>query len=74
MSGSVSPPTVPAAWPPRLTPEQACAFAGVNREMLRRLRQLRKIAFYRIGHRSVAYDRDSMANWLLARKVEALPS
>ena len=63
----------PAAWPPRLTPDQASAFSGgLSPEQLRRLRRERAVVFYRLGHRSVAYDRDSLANWLLARRVECL--
>lgn len=63
---------IPATWPPRLKPAQAMAFAALSKDQLRRLRQSREVVFYRLGHRSVAYDRDSLANWLLTRRVESL--
>ena len=59
-------------WPPRLTPDQAKAFSGLSSEQLRRIRRGREIVFYRLGHRSVAYDQQSLAAWLAARRVEAL--
>ncbi len=67
-------PMIPTTWPPRLTPAQAQTFAALSHDQLRRLRRERAVVFYRLGHRSVAYDRDSLANWLLGRRVEALPT
>lgn len=57
--------------PARLTEEQAREYIGCSRETLKRLRQTRKIRFYRLGHRSISYDRESLDRFLAERRIEA---
>lgn len=62
----------PIMWPPRLRPDQACAYLGVTVHQLKRLRANRLIRFYKITRRSVSYDRDSCAKYLESRCMPAL--
>lgn len=57
---------------PRLNEPQARAFTGMSPQHLKSLRRARAIRFYRVGHRTVVYDRDSLAAWLAVRAVEPL--
>ena len=58
--------------PTRLTEEQAQSYLGCGPHFLRRLRQQRRIRFYKLGHRSLSYDRGDLDSFLDARKVEAV--
>jgi hypothetical protein len=57
---------------PRLNESQARAFTGMTPQQLKSLRRSRAVRFYRVGHRTVVYDRDSLAAWLAVRVVEPL--
>jgi len=59
--------------PTRLTAEQAEQYIGTTAEGLKRLRQRRAIRFYRHGHRSVSYDRESIDQYLKSIAVEPMP-
>lgn len=60
--------------PARLTPRQAMAYIGGSESILRTLRESRKVKYYRIGHRTVSYDRASLDAYLKARVVEGITS
>jgi hypothetical protein len=55
--------------PPRMRPDQARAFLGVTEHQLKRLRQQRRIRFYKLSERSLSYDSNSLAAFLAAREV-----
>ena len=57
---------------PRLNETQARTFSGMTPQQLKTLRRARAIRFYRVGHRTIVYDRDSLAAWLAVRAVEPL--
>ena len=59
-------------YPPRLSPQRAKEFSGLSEQQLKALRRSRAVRFYRTGHRSVVYDRDSLAAWLETRAIEPL--
>lgn len=65
-------PRITESFPPRLSPEQAERFTGMSPRKLKRLRQARAVKFYRAGHRTIVYDRDSLQRWLASREVPAL--
>ena len=50
--------------PPRLTEEQALKYVPCTRDKLKALRQKRQVRYFRIGHRSVVYDRESIDDYL----------
>ena len=50
--------------PPRLSQLQAERYLGCTPELLKRLRQARKVKCYRLGHRSISYDRASLDAYL----------
>ncbi len=56
--------------PSRLTEEQARKYIPATKNKLKRLRQERRIKFYRIGHRSLVYDRASIDEYLDDVRVE----
>ncbi len=56
--------------PSRLTEEQARKYIPASKDKLKRLRQERRIKFYRIGHRSLVYDRASIDDYLEDVRVE----
>lgn len=58
--------------PSRLTQQQACEYIGCNREYLKRLRRERKVRFFRLGHRTISYDRSSLDRFLKDRVHETL--
>ena len=60
-------------FPPRLSPALAERFTGLTSRQLKGLRERRAVRFYRLGRRTLVYDRDSLAALLAARMVEALP-
>ena len=62
----------PKEYPPRLPPSLALQFSGLTPHQLKHLRRSREIRFYRTGHRSCVYDRDSLAAWLAKRSIEPL--
>lgn len=55
--------------PPRMRPEQACAFLGVTQHQLKRLRQKRRIRFYKLSATSLSYETASLAAFLASREV-----
>jgi len=55
--------------PPRLRPNQACEYLGVTPHQLKRLRQQRKIRFFRLTAKSISYDTKSLVAFLGAREV-----
>lgn len=55
--------------PPRMRPNQACEFLGVSPHQLKRLRQQRKIRFYKLTETSLSYDTGSLVAFLKAREV-----
>lgn len=59
-------------WPPRLRPDQACAYLGVSMAQLKRIRARRQIRYYKITSHSVSYDRASCLKYLESRCVNAL--
>lgn len=61
-------------FPPRLSPAQAQEFLGVSARQLKGLRERRAIRYYRLGRRTLAYDRSSLAALLVAGTIEALPA
>ena len=56
----------------RLNDEEARQFLGCTPRVLKELRRRRRITFYRLGHRSVAYDRSSLERYLNSRRVSAI--
>jgi hypothetical protein len=60
------------SYPPRLNAKLAEQFSGQNQGALKRLRKARAIRFFRTGHRTIVYDRDSLAAWLAKRCIEPL--
>ena len=56
----------------RLTLSQATEHTGLTERALKRLRQSRAIKFYRLGHRTVVYDRASLDQYLNRHAMEAL--
>lgn len=61
-------------FPPRLSPAQAAEFAGLTSRQLKGLRERRMVRFYRLGRRTLVYDRDSLATLLAAGMVDAMPT
>ncbi len=55
--------------PPRLRTDQALAFLGVTPHQLKRLRQRRKIRFYKLTGNSISYDSASLIAFLKTREV-----
>jgi hypothetical protein len=58
--------------PTRLTEKEARKYIPATKDKLKRLRQDRSIKFYRIGHRSLVYDRASIDAYLENVSVENL--
>jgi hypothetical protein len=56
----------------RFNDDEARRFLGCTPRVLKELRRRRLITFYKVGHRSVAYDRPSLERYLKARKVPAI--
>ena len=61
-----------ANWPPRLRPDQACAYLGVTMDQLKRIRARRQIRYYKITSKSISYDRASCSRYLENRCVIAI--
>jgi len=61
-------------FPPRLSPAEAERFAGLTSRQLKGLRERRMVRFYRLGRRTLVYDRDSLATLLAAGMVDAMPT
>ena len=70
MSATIS--TARVVLPTRIGMEAAAAMLGISPRELRRLRQSRKIPFYRISHRTVTYSVTELEAFLQARHVEAV--
>jgi hypothetical protein len=58
--------------PPRMRPDQACAFLGVTPHQLKRLRQQRKVRFYKLTATSLSYETTSLSAFLAAREVPTI--
>ena len=58
--------------PSRLSQKQAEAYLPATPEKLKNLRHDRKIKYYKVGHRSIVYDRASIDAFLNSCKVEGL--
>jgi hypothetical protein len=56
----------------RLNDEEARRFLGCTARMLKELRRQRRIKFYKLGHRTVAYDRASLDRYLKNHEVPAI--
>lgn len=56
--------------PQRLTEQQAQNYLPASRDKLKALRRKRLVKFYRIGHRTIVYDRASLDAYL-RRSVSA---
>lgn len=56
--------------PLRLTQAQAESYVPASPEKLKQLRRDRHVKYYRIGHRSVVYDRASLDAYLRRVAVE----
>ena len=52
--------------------EQAAAYLGVSMRSLKDIRLARKLAYYRLGHRSISFNRMELDSFLANRRVEAL--
>lgn len=63
-----------ADYPPRLSPAEAQCFGGVSARQLKGMRERRQVRFYRLGRRTLVYDRDSLARLLAAGMVDAMPT
>lgn len=57
--------------PPRLNQRQAEQYIGASPDLLKRLRRKKAVRFYRLGHRSISYDRESLDAFLYRTRVEA---
>ena len=58
--------------PWRMNSEQAAAYLGVSMRSLKDIRLARKLAYYRLGHRSISFNRMELDSFLANRRVEAL--
>jgi hypothetical protein len=58
----------------RMTDRQARGFLGCSEHKLKRLRLNREIKYYRLGHRTISYDRASLQTYLDRNTVEAVNS
>ncbi|HMP76591.1 MAG TPA: hypothetical protein PKE12_09865 [Kiritimatiellia bacterium] len=56
----------------RLNAEEAQMTLGCTRRKLKELRSRRLIKFYRLGHKTVSYDRHSILRYLKSREVPAI--
>ena len=56
----------------RLNPAEALRHLACTPRVLKELRRQRKITFYKVGHRSLAYDRLSLDRYLKARCISAI--
>ena len=56
----------------RLNDEEARRFLGCTPRVLKELRRKRLVTFFRVGYRSLAYDRSSLERFLRSRRVSAI--
>ena len=56
----------------RLNAQEAQRFLGCTQRKLKELRRTRAIRFYRLGHKTVSYDRASLDRYLKAHAVPAI--
>ena len=56
----------------RLNDEEARQVLGCTPRKLKELRQRRLIKFYRLGHKTVSYDRVSLERYLKSREFPAI--
>ena len=56
----------------RLNSQQACVHLGVSARVLAELRTKRLIAYYKIGHKTVSYDRQDLDRFLASRRIPAI--
>lgn len=56
----------------RLNSQEARQFLGCTERKLKELRRNRAVRFFRLGHRTVAYDRVSLERYLKSRAVPAI--
>ncbi len=58
----------------RLGAADAARYSGLTERQLKTLRAARRVKFYKLGSRTVVYDRASLDALLAAAAVEALPA
>lgn len=56
----------------RLNDEETRHYLGCTPRKLKELRRRRQISFYRLGHRTVAYDKLSLDRYLRTHRVSAI--
>ena len=56
----------------RLNPEEARQLLGCTPRKLKELRRRRVVKFYRLGHKTLAYDRRSLERFLRSCEVPAI--
>ena len=56
----------------RLNTKEACEYLGVSEDVLKKLRARRVLSYYRITHKTITYDVESLNCFLESRCVPAL--
>ena len=56
----------------RLNADEAMQSLGCSPRQLKELRRRRLIKFYRLGHKTLTYDRTSLERYLKSREVPAI--
>ena len=56
----------------RLNDQETRLYLGCTPRKLKELRRRRQITFFRLGHRTVAYDKRSLDRYLNTRRVSAI--